>query len=840
MVNQAAQVSETPRHSFELRIMQQGENCLLLLLWDQRRQHLSVSLPESAQLTQRYELWRKRYFRFYELSPPAPLSSSGRLNPGSSDPAHDLMEAEQALIQAFRRWLGAGEGRIIQQKIRDHCTRLMHAGAMGTNAGGIDVFVACESPRLARLPWEQWDLPPEGVPADAIRIFRTAAQREQAALPMQTRSQGHRQRRRKPRMLAILADDPDLALHEDWQVLRSLRHLAEVQRLTWAPEAAVAAVKTQITETLKDDRGWDVLYFGGHSNETALSGGQFALSPQMQLSMGEIEEALAAAQQNGLQLAIFNSCNGLSIAQSLTGLGLQVVVMREPITSNAAHRFLQPFCQHLAQGQDVGSALIATQRSLAADEKFAYPSAHLVASLFLTAGGTPYRLQPSDWRQGLRQWLPTRKELSIVTIVTLVCLIQPLRIGVLLDTRLLLQALYRHTIQSLFSPDQPSSLSSGPQSEPPPVVLISVDQASLNRASENMPDFQFAERHEIDREYLSGLIRKLSSFGAKTVGISYLLYTEEPKEALLADSVRAAVDQGTWFVFASDTQDALFVRDRIASDQWSFNGDQRFFPWELDFPQESTCVQDCTFSYLLALSATIERHPPFRQTLHPAVNRSQNLQNELSFHLRNWRQLPDTAIGQLVQWAQHSRHRQYIIDHSLPPEQVYETIPAQQLLSNPFPPDYFADRVVIVAPGDYSAEEDFFSVPLAYDFYRCYLQQFCPHFVTRGELQAYNVHHLLSDHRLWKVSDWWAIGLAIIFAKAVTIHVANLEKKQRPNSLSHLAIASAIYGIGMVQLFMSTATLIPIALPLLTVWLFVLGAIKGDRQAKFINPSFKR
>ncbi|MEO1350175.1 MAG: CHASE2 domain-containing protein [Cyanobacteria bacterium J06635_15] len=829
MVNQAV---EKQRYPFELRVLQQGENCILLLLWNQRSQHLSVPLPESAQLTQHYDLWRKRYFRFYELSSAAPVSSSGRLNPGSSDPAHDLMEAEQALIQSFRRWLGEGEGRVIQQKIRDQLTRLMHAGGPAA-AVGIDVFVACESADLARLPWEQWDLAPEGTPADTIRIFRSAPQREQAGAII-----GRSRRHRKTRILAILADDPTLALQTDWQVLRSLRSVAEVQRLTWSPEDTVAAVKTKITATLKDDRGWDVLYFGGHSDDTAISGGQFALSANIQLSLSETEEALAEARQNGLQLALFNSCNGLSIAQSLAGLGIQALVMREPVASAPAHRFLSPFCQQLAQGLDVGEALAIAQRSLAETERFAYPSAHLVSSLFLAPGSTPYRIQPSDWRQGVRQWVLTRKDLTLIALVSVICLIQPLRIGVLLDTRLLLQAVYRYYTQPL------------PPEDLPPVALISVDQTSLNRASENMPGFQFADPHEIDREYLSGLIRKLSSFGAKTMGISYLLYTEEPQEVLLADSIQAAVAQGTWFVFASDTEDELFVRDRIASDHWSFNGDQRFYPWELDLPQDGTCAQDCTFSYLLALSAAIENYAPFQQTFQPDPGRSQNLQTELSFHLRTWQQQSDTAVSQLVQWANRGRQRwamggdrrrQYIIDTSLPPDHVYETIPAHKLLSDQFPPDYFADRVVIIAPGDYSAEEDFFSVPLSHDFFGCLLKQYpCQHFITRGELQAYNVHHLLTQYRAWKVSDWWVIGLAIGLAKALSIRFISLEEKQRSRGLYRLAAASVLYALGMVQLFTSTATLVPIALPLLTIWLLVLSAIRGDRKIKPINSNLNR
>ena len=295
------------RDQFELRVMQQGETCLLLLLWDQRRQHLSASLPMSPQLTQRYELWRKRYGRFYEFQAAAPIGNSGRLNPGSGDPAHDLMVAEQALVQAFRRWLGEGEGRLIQQAIRDRLMALLQQDA----AVGISMLITCQSKALSRLPWEQWDLAPATASADAVQIFRGGS--GLGTLPLGDRPKPKRPHR-KPRILAILADDPSLGLPVDGQILRTLSPVADVQRLTWPAHLSPAQVKVKISETLRDDRGWDVLYFGGHSDETTTSGGQSALSPTVQLSTHDLQDCLEAASRCCLQLAIFNSCSGLDIA----------------------------------------------------------------------------------------------------------------------------------------------------------------------------------------------------------------------------------------------------------------------------------------------------------------------------------------------------------------------------------------------------------------------------------------------------------------------------------------------------------------------------------------------
>ncbi|MFH7029339.1 MAG: DUF928 domain-containing protein [Heteroscytonema crispum UTEX LB 1556] len=56
--------------------------------------------------------------------------------------------------------------------------------------------------------------------------------------------------------------------------------------------------------------------------------------------MQEIEGSLKIARKRGLQFAIFNSCNGINIAEFLINLGLsQVAVMREPIHDQVAQIF---------------------------------------------------------------------------------------------------------------------------------------------------------------------------------------------------------------------------------------------------------------------------------------------------------------------------------------------------------------------------------------------------------------------------------------------------------------------------------------------------------------------
>jgi hypothetical protein len=51
-----------------------------------------------------------------------------------------------------------------------------------------------------------------------------------------------------------------------------------VQFVGWQPGKTSTELKTQICEALTDAKGWDVLFFAGHSNETAITGGELAIA----------------------------------------------------------------------------------------------------------------------------------------------------------------------------------------------------------------------------------------------------------------------------------------------------------------------------------------------------------------------------------------------------------------------------------------------------------------------------------------------------------------------------------------------------------------------------------
>ncbi|MUG99959.1 CHAT domain-containing protein [Scytonema sp. UIC 10036] len=71
-----------------------------------------------------------------------------------------------------------------------------------------------------------------------------------------------------------------------------------------------------------------------------------------------LEPELRKAVKRGLQLAIFNSCDGFGIARQLAEFHLpNIIVMREPVPDEVAQKFLQRFLEAFAAGKPLHLAV---------------------------------------------------------------------------------------------------------------------------------------------------------------------------------------------------------------------------------------------------------------------------------------------------------------------------------------------------------------------------------------------------------------------------------------------------------------------------------------------------
>ena len=822
---------------FQLKVQRIEQICLFELAWGQSQQ-LTATLNYSPLLAERYQDWRRIYLSFYKTadiplfpthSPPDDPSpddslrgwsiAQGRLTPTNWHTK--LAEAEIKLLNEFHHWLRSAE----LFEIRATLARASQEISGDRSPEKLDLLLTCTPIELARLPWETWEIGADFAATGTIRIVRTPdtiLTKVNAAM---------RQPRGRVRILAILGDDTGLNFQTDREAVRSLSSVAKVEFEGWQPGQTATEVKTKIRDAIAAEPGWDVLFFAGHSNETEVAGGELTIAPNVSIPICEIAPQLIAAKERGLQVAIFNSCSGLDIAESLINLGLsQVVVMREPIHNRVAQEFLVQFVRGLANRQDMHESMLAACRSLRLEKNLTYPSAYLVPSLFCHPDAAPFRITV-NWRQRLQKLLPTRLE-AIALAIGVALNLSPAQSS-LLDARVWAEAVYRdHTGQV-------------PAIKEPPVALIQVDKESISRAN-------FSKLSPIDRTYLAKILDRLTELKASVVGIDFVLDSVQPGDAILGKSVRTAVKQnGTWLVFGASLDEmgeiGVNQRTQISSLNWSLQGYINATPnyVMLPYPGED-CRQTCPFTYLLSLVHATHQYSP-----RPALNHSTDLRSQFlnTIDSRLLQNLPQsrsqnkqlTALRQLhlspisawafENWDQH--WLEPIIDFSIPSDRAYERIQAWRLLDSTQPRANLSQQIVVISPSDderlgmVSGDPDRYSAPAALRYWHR------QNWLTGGEANAYMIYHQLTQRFVVPIPDLWMMGIAVLLGKGITLWFeprSRWTKKQRKQYALFFISATALYGIASLQLYISTAVLLPVVLPTAIFWIYIFPALRRTNR----------
>ena len=162
-----------------------------------------------------------------------------------------------------------------------------------------------------------------------------------------------------------------------------------------------------------------------------------------------------------------------------------------------------------------------------------------------------------------------------------------------------------------------------------------------------------------------------------------------------------------------------------------------------------------------------------------------------------------------------------IIDFSLPPNKVYETISAYELISGKVP-SKIEQQVVLIVPGGYEEAglkgegEDNFNKPLAV----AYWDGWGDGKLIGGEFHAYMVHHLLTEQLVVPIPDFLMTLLAALFGKLIIPILLTDQINQRKILIS-ISYATAAYLILSFQLYISVMLLFPCFLPLITLWNYI-------------------
>ena len=306
-------------------------------------QKFEGNLPPAPHLAELYRSWRLMYqslcdSRFASLSMRNPDNNYNfQLSEDDDDELEidranitnistvDFHDLSQQLQLNINHWLDSPGITNISRQLR----------AFLNPADEIRIILETQDSIIQKLPWHCCNFV-QDYPRSEISFARTEYKRT-PGLRLSAIS------RNKVRILAILGNSQGIYLEQERRFLQSLPD-SEV-------EFVVNPSRQEFNDQLWDSQGWDILFFAGHSQTNEEKGIIYINENpnNNSLTIEQLAEALKAAIEKGLQLAIFNSCDGLGLAQDSEKLNLPTtIVMREPVVNRVAEEFFNYFLQGFA------------------------------------------------------------------------------------------------------------------------------------------------------------------------------------------------------------------------------------------------------------------------------------------------------------------------------------------------------------------------------------------------------------------------------------------------------------------------------------------------------------
>lgn len=312
-------------------------------------------LPAAPYIPEQYSHWKSNYF---ELNGTAELAfrvkaGGGTGTPGTSSEIQkreeeklfetfEKLKAEcrksaQKVESSINRWLNSNAFRPMEQKLRTELNTLEE----------VRVIIQTADNKIQKLPWHVWDFF-EAFPNAEAALGSLEYKRVKRSTPATLKD--------KVKILAILGNSEGINVEKDREFLESLPN---------AKTLFLVEPKRKEFDKLWDE-SWDILFFAGHSS-SKIDGqtGQIQINPHDELAIEQLENTLSQAIRNGLQLAIFNSCDGLGLARGLAGLHIpQTIVMRESVPDQVAQEFLKYFLKAFSSGSSLYSSVRQARKKL--------------------------------------------------------------------------------------------------------------------------------------------------------------------------------------------------------------------------------------------------------------------------------------------------------------------------------------------------------------------------------------------------------------------------------------------------------------------------------------------
>ncbi|MCY7337217.1 MAG: hypothetical protein LH613_13555 [Chamaesiphon sp.] len=262
----------------------------------------------------------------------------------------DIEELKDSLKLAIDNWLEQGSFRQIINEIR----------AVLVPQDLIVVTIVSEQKNIWQLPWHFWDLF-KAYP-HAVEVFSQPNFKNVTDVKPQRNS--------KLNILGVFGRDPNLELSSGF-----LPNLPEVNAKILGLPGSERPSLRGIGDTLAEF--FDIFIFYGHGdtqeNNTNLRGFVY-LDNDTPIEIKRLRDKVKIAVDRGLQIAIFNCCSGLGLADRLSDVNLPyIIVMREQIPNQLAQSFLTDLLRSYSQGLSFPEAFgAARSQMILSEDNFAH------------------------------------------------------------------------------------------------------------------------------------------------------------------------------------------------------------------------------------------------------------------------------------------------------------------------------------------------------------------------------------------------------------------------------------------------------------------------------------
>ena len=287
---------------------------------------VKANLPPAKEISKKYQNWYKSYYEINGSSLRIKGKKTQIKNINIESRTQECLEKADELVVSFNIWLRSESFAAIKEE----CIKQLNP------EDKIRIIISTSDKEVRKLPWNSWELWSK---YNCCEIALNSSSKSQKIEKIA--------REEKIMILVILGDDRGIDLDDDRKKIQELCSASKAE-ITFLDQPS----KQKLNRYLTSDRGWDIIFFSGHSkSEAGGAKGIFYINDRDSLTIKELKNSWEKAAAKRLKIAFLNSCDGLGIAAELEKLNIpQIIVMREPVPDLVAQQFLKHFLTQFTRG----------------------------------------------------------------------------------------------------------------------------------------------------------------------------------------------------------------------------------------------------------------------------------------------------------------------------------------------------------------------------------------------------------------------------------------------------------------------------------------------------------